>query len=56
MRLIQIAFYPLFVDLVGTAVACQRVHVSGGLFKLLQVLLTVVQKQILVVNVIAVQQ
>src|SRR5690606_35999316 len=44
------------VDLVGTAVPCQGMHIPCRFLKLLQVGLAVVQKQVLVVNMVTAQQ
>ncbi|CQB89503.1 Uncharacterised protein [Chlamydia trachomatis] len=56
MRLIQILVYPLLIDLVASAVAGERVHVPCILLKALQVLRTVVNEHILVVDMAARQQ
>jgi len=56
VRLVQISVDPLLVDLVRARVACQRVHVAGALLEAAQVLGAVVQKEPLVVDVVARQQ
>ncbi len=56
MCLVQVLLYPLTVDAVAPTVSGERLHVAGGLLELLQVLLTVVQNHILVVDVVAGQQ
>ena len=56
MCLIQILVYPLFVDLIGSTVTGERVHVPCVLLEALQVLRTVVNQHILVVDMAARQQ
>lgn len=53
VRLIQILVDPLLVDLVSARVAGKRLHIAGLFLKLPQVLGAVVQKQILVVDMVA---
>ena len=45
--------HPFLVDLVRTAVLRERLHVAGRTFELPEVLVAVIQKQILIVDVIA---
>ncbi len=47
---IEILLYPLLVDLVATAVACQRVHVSCLLLESFQVGIAVLDKEVLVID------
>ena len=56
MRLVQILVDPLLVDLVGTAVPRKRVHILRHLLEFLQIGGTVVDKHILVINMVARQQ
>lgn len=56
VRLIQILLNPFTVDLVGTAVTGQRVHVACGLLELPQVLRRIVYEEILVHNIAAREQ
>ena len=53
---VQVFFDPSLVDLVGAGVAGERVHVPGGLLEAFQVLPVVVDEDVLVVAVVAVQQ
>jgi len=52
MRLVQIAIDPLLVELVGTAVFGERMHVACRLLKALQDFRRIVYEQELVVNVV----
>ena len=56
VRFVQVHVYPLLVDGIASAVAAQRLHVSGRLLKPLQVVIAVVDKHILVIDVVAGQQ
>ena len=56
VRLVQILVNPLFVDLVAPAVTGERVHVPCALLEALQVLGTIINQDILVVNVVAREQ
>ena len=56
VRLVQVFLDPSLVDLVGAGVAGERVHVPGGLLEAFQVLPVVVDEDVLVVAVVAVQQ
>ena len=56
VRLVQVPVYPFLVDLVGTAVTGQRVHVPGGLLKLLQRFGRAVDEDILVHDMVAREQ
>ena len=53
VRFIQIHVNPVFVYLVGTAVSWKRLHIACGLFKMSQVIVAVIHKDILVHNVVA---
>ena len=50
---IEILLYPLLVDLVATAIACQRVHVPCLLFETFQVDITVLDEEVLVIDMVA---
>ena len=50
---IEILLYPLLVDLVATAVACQRVHIPCLLFKAFQVGVAILDKEVLVIDMVA---
>ena len=56
VRLVQVFLDPSLVDLVGAGVAGERVHVPGGLLEAFQVLPVVVDEDVLVVAMVAVQQ
>ena len=56
VRLVQILVNPLFVDLVAPAVTGERVHIPCALLEALQVLGTIINQDILVVNVVAREQ
>ena len=56
MRLVQVLVNPLLVDLVAPTVTGERMHIPCALLEALQVLGTVINKHILVVNVAARQQ
>ena len=56
VRLVQVFLDPCLVDPVGAGVAGERVHVPGGLLEAFQVLPVVVDEDVLVVAVVAVQQ
>ena len=56
VRLVQILLNPFTVDLVGTAVTGQRVHVAGGLLELSQVLRRIIYEEILVHDMVAREQ
>ena len=56
VRLVQVLLYPLTVDAVASTVSGERLHVTGGLLELLQVLLAIVENHILVVDVVAGEQ
>ena len=49
---IEILLYPLLVDLVATAVACQRVHVPCLFFEAFQVGVAVLDKEVLVIDMV----
>ena len=53
--LIEVLLYPLFIDLVATAVSWKRVHIACWFLKLSEVLIGIVQKQVLVVNMVTTQ-
>ena len=56
VRLVQVLLNPFTVDLVGTAVTGQRVHVAGGLLELSQVFRRIVYEEILVHDMVAREQ
>ena len=56
VRLVQVPVYPFLVDLVGTAVAGERVHVPGGLLELPQCVGRTVDEHILVHHMAAHEQ
>ena len=52
VRLVQISIDPLLVELVGTAIFGERMHIAGRLLKALQDFRRIVYEQELVVNVV----
>ena len=56
VRLVQILVNPLFVDLVAPAVTGERMHIPCALLEALQVFRTVINKHILVVDMVAREQ
>ena len=56
MCFVQVFFYPLLIHLIGTGVAGKRVHIPCGLLEVFQAFGVVVQKNKLVVHVIAGEQ
>ena len=50
---IEVLLYPLLVDLVASAIACQRVHVSRLLLKALQGRITILDEEVLIVDMVA---
>ena len=56
VRFVQVLFYPLFIHLIGTAVFGQRVHITGLLLKAFQVFHMVVNKDILVIDMVTGKQ
>ena len=50
---IEVLLYPLLVDLVASAIACQRVHVSRLLLKALQGRITILNEEVLIVDMVA---
>ena len=50
---IEVLLYPLLVDLVASAIACQRVHVSRLLLKALERRITILDEEVLIVNMVA---
>ena len=50
---VQILFYPLPIDLVGTRISCQRKHIASLLLEVSQVFIAIPDKQILIVDMVA---
>ena len=50
---IEVLLYPLLVDLVASTIACQRVHVSRLLLKTLEGRITILDEEVLIVNMVA---
>ena len=53
MGYIEVLLYPLLVDLVASAIACQRVHVPRLLLKALQGRITIFDEEVLIVDMVA---
>ena len=53
VRLVEIVIDSLLIDLIRAAVLRERLHVTGRALELLEVLVAVIQKQILIVDVVA---
>ena len=53
---VEILLYPLFVNLIASAVSCKRVHVACLLLKPLQVIITVLDEEVLIIDMVAGQQ
>ena len=56
VRLIEVIVDPFLVDLVRTTILRERLHVTSRTFELPEVLVAVIQKQILIVDVVAREQ
>ena len=56
VRLVQVFVNPLLVDLIGATITGERMHIPCALLEALQVLGTVINKHILVVDMVARQQ
>ena len=50
---VEILLYPLLVNLVATAISCQRVHVSCLLLEAFQVGIAILNEEVLIVDMIA---
>ena len=56
VRLVQILVNPLLVDLIGATITGERMHIPCALLEALQVFRTVINKHILVVDMVAREQ
>ena len=50
---VEIFLYPLFVNLIASAVSCKRVHVACLLLKPLQVVIAVLDEDVLIIDMVA---
>ena len=53
MGYIEVLLYPLLVDLIASTIACQRVHVSRLLLKALKGCITILNEEVLIVDMVA---
>ncbi|MNI88735.1 hypothetical protein D3C73_1460620 [compost metagenome] len=56
MRFIEIFLDPFPIYLIASAILCQRMHVPRGFLKFSEVIVRIIQKDVLVVDMITVEQ
>ena len=50
---IEVLLYPLLVDLIASTIACQRVHVPRLLLKALEGRITILDEEVLIIDMVA---